>query len=229
MNEIMTLTEVADYLKIATKTVSRMIQRNEIPCVKISGQWRFKKSTIDQWLDNNMNNKTNTTKENISNSSELSFLPIYKLIDETMMVLDIKDGSTDDILKQLTTPLIENGYLDNTDTLVENLKVREQMASTAVSKGAAFPHCRKSSDNPKNLPPVILGISQKGINYNLKNNEKIHIFFLILVDDEILHLRILSKLAQFIHQDNIVEQIKNKNTKNEIINFLMEKEYENMA
>jgi excisionase family DNA binding protein len=229
MNEIMTLTEVADYLKIATKTVSRMIQRNEIPCVKISGQWRFKKSTIDQWLDNNMNNKTNTTKENISNSSELSFLPIYKLIDEKMMVLDIKDGSTNEILKQLTTPLIENGYLDNTDTLVENLKVREQMASTAVSKGAAFPHCRKSSDNPKNLPPVILGISQKGINYNLKNNEKIYIFFLILIDDEILHLRILSKLAQFIHQDNIVEQIKNKNTKNEIINFLMEKEYENMA
>ena len=54
-NEIMTLSEVASYLKIAEKTVSRMITRGEIPCTKVASQWRFMKSMIDDWLISRMN------------------------------------------------------------------------------------------------------------------------------------------------------------------------------
>ena len=37
---LMTLSEIANYLKVAEKTVLRMIQKDEIPCVKIASQWR---------------------------------------------------------------------------------------------------------------------------------------------------------------------------------------------
>lgn len=176
-----------------------------------------------------MNNQENPQQNILANSDELSFLPIYKLVDENLIVFDIKNGSKQDILMQLTSPLIDKGYLKDTNALVKNLIVREEMAATTISKGVAFPHCRKSSDNPKNLPPLILGISKEGVEYNEKNNAKTHIFFLILVEDEVLHLRILSKLARFVNREKIVDKLINLKTKNEIINFLMETEYENMA
>ncbi len=229
MNEIMTLSEVAEYLKIATKTVSRMIQRDEIPCFKISGQWRFKKSSIDYWLENKMNNNNNNNS-NISNiyaQNDLSFLPIYKLIDEKFIVLDIKGKTPKEVLNQLVNPLVINKILDNTDKLVASLLHRENMASTAISKGVAFPHCRKPEENEKHLPPIIVGVSKEGVFFD--QNKKTHLFFLILVNDEVVHLRILSKLSRLIIRDNLVEKLSNVENQKEIINILMESEYEHMA
>lgn len=228
MNEIMTLNEVADYLKIASKTVSRMIQRDEIPCFKISGQWRFKKSVIDNWLDMKMN--TTTSKINSSYSKDdISFMPLYKLINEDFIVLDIKDGDREEILRQLSKPLIVNNILENTDELVLNLLKRENMASTSISKRVAFPHCRKPEDNNHTFPPIILGVSKNGVSFDLTKENKTNLFFLILVNDEIIHLRILSKLAKFIKRENIIERITNVKNQKEIINILMESEYEHMA
>ena len=48
--EIMTVRQVADYLQIDPQSVYKMAQRNKIPCAKIAGQWRFKKTILDEWL-----------------------------------------------------------------------------------------------------------------------------------------------------------------------------------
>jgi excisionase family DNA binding protein len=47
---LMTLDEVADYLRLSKKTVYRLIQRRDIPAVRVSGQWRFDRNAIDEWL-----------------------------------------------------------------------------------------------------------------------------------------------------------------------------------
>tara|TARA_B100000745_G_scaffold278954_1_gene210234 strand:+ start:314 stop:490 length:177 start_codon:yes stop_codon:yes gene_type:complete len=49
--EIMTIEEVADYLRIKKRTVYEWIKNKKIPTIKMVGQWRFKKSKIDAWLD----------------------------------------------------------------------------------------------------------------------------------------------------------------------------------
>lgn len=50
MAELMTVQEVADYLKVTQKTIYRMLQRNAIPATKVSHSWRFDKPAIDEWL-----------------------------------------------------------------------------------------------------------------------------------------------------------------------------------
>ena len=48
--EVMTVKQIAEYLQIDPQSVYKMAQRNKVPCTKIAGQWRFKKSIIDEWL-----------------------------------------------------------------------------------------------------------------------------------------------------------------------------------
>lgn len=48
--EVMTIKQVGEYLQIDPQSVYKMAQRNKIPCAKIAGQWRFKKSMLDEWL-----------------------------------------------------------------------------------------------------------------------------------------------------------------------------------
>ena len=49
-DEILTLQDVADLLKVHRKTVYTMAQQGEIPCFKVRGQWRFQLSDIDRWI-----------------------------------------------------------------------------------------------------------------------------------------------------------------------------------
>jgi excisionase family DNA binding protein len=50
-SEIMTLQEVATYLKLAERTVYLYAQRGQLPGIKIGSAWRFRRADLDAWLD----------------------------------------------------------------------------------------------------------------------------------------------------------------------------------
>lgn len=52
---LLTVEQVAGYLKIDRFTVYRLIAEKEIPAFKVGNQWRFKASLIDAWLMRNSN------------------------------------------------------------------------------------------------------------------------------------------------------------------------------
>lgn len=51
MAELMTLEEVAGYLKVTKKTIYRLLRRSSIPATKVGSQWRFSRPSIDKWLN----------------------------------------------------------------------------------------------------------------------------------------------------------------------------------
>ncbi len=50
MAELMTVQELADYLRVTKKTIYRLLERGGIPAIKVGHQWRFDKTSIDEWL-----------------------------------------------------------------------------------------------------------------------------------------------------------------------------------
>jgi len=48
--QVMTLEELATYLKVPKSTLYKAVQEGRIPGQKIGKQWRFAKAAIDQWL-----------------------------------------------------------------------------------------------------------------------------------------------------------------------------------
>ena len=53
--EILTLEEVAGYLKIDRITVYRLLAQKQLPAFKVGNQWRFKRKMIEAWLRKNSN------------------------------------------------------------------------------------------------------------------------------------------------------------------------------
>jgi excisionase family DNA binding protein len=49
MSSIMTLEEVAGYLRVHPSTVYRMVKNHSIPAFKIGSDWRFNRESIDVW------------------------------------------------------------------------------------------------------------------------------------------------------------------------------------
>ncbi len=49
--QLMTIDEVAEYLRVKKRTVYDWVKKDKIPAVKIVGLWRFRKQRIDAWLE----------------------------------------------------------------------------------------------------------------------------------------------------------------------------------
>lgn len=50
-DEIMTIKELAEYLKIAEKTAYRFVSEGKIPGFKVGSARRFRKAEIDRWIE----------------------------------------------------------------------------------------------------------------------------------------------------------------------------------
>jgi len=50
-SDIMTMKEVAEYLKINEKTAYKLAAEGKLPGFKVGGSWRFKHSEIENWIE----------------------------------------------------------------------------------------------------------------------------------------------------------------------------------
>jgi excisionase family DNA binding protein len=50
-DEVITLPELAAYLKLAERTIYAYAQRGILPGIKVGSAWRFRKPDIESWLD----------------------------------------------------------------------------------------------------------------------------------------------------------------------------------
>ncbi len=60
-DEILTVDEVAAYLKLAPKTVYKLVSNKQIPAFRVGKFWRFKKTEIEKWIQDNLARTTDGT------------------------------------------------------------------------------------------------------------------------------------------------------------------------
>jgi len=49
-SDILTIAEVAEYLKVAERTLYRLVAAKKVPAFKVGGTWRFSRASIDLWI-----------------------------------------------------------------------------------------------------------------------------------------------------------------------------------
>jgi PTS system nitrogen regulatory IIA component len=217
--EIMTLQEVAQYLKISERSVLRMAQRGEIPVIKIANQWRFMQTLIDDWLMSRMKNASKPPLVRMIEQSEI-ILPLSRLLKPEHIIFHIKPGSIESVLSQLIEPLVKSKTIIDAKKLFTYLKEREDMASTALGNGVALPHPRNPCICRITEPSVVVGICEEGTFYNSLDGSKTRLFFLVCTDSDIVHLKIMSKLAYLMKDNNTINGIIDAKNEKEVLELL---------
>jgi len=59
-DEVLTIEELASYLKIAKSTLYKLVREGKVPSQKIGRHWRFRKRAIDHWLEEVRANESNS-------------------------------------------------------------------------------------------------------------------------------------------------------------------------
>jgi nitrogen PTS system EIIA component len=224
---LMTLSEIASYLKLAEKTVLRMAQKGEIPSVKIASQWRFMKSVIDKWLMKRMS--TSQTDGMSDFLKTVSTIPISRLTGCNKILLEVPAGPKEAVLAHLVRPLAEEKSITNERVFFQKLLEREQMVSTAIGKKIALPHLRHPDPALVVTPAVVIGICREGVDFASADGADTVLFFLISANDEIVHLRVLSRINQLVKQNDIISTFLQAKSEEDVLTTLIELEQKHIV
>lgn len=63
MEEILTLEDVADYLKVTPRTIYRLAREGKLPAFKLGGVWRFRRSELQSWIDKELDHRSRSIPE----------------------------------------------------------------------------------------------------------------------------------------------------------------------
>ena len=49
-DEVMTVSEVSEFLRLGESTIYRLAKDGRIPARKVGGMWRFSRESLNEWL-----------------------------------------------------------------------------------------------------------------------------------------------------------------------------------
>jgi PTS system nitrogen regulatory IIA component len=135
-DDILTIEEVARYLRVSERTVYDWAQKGEIPSGKIGTVWRFKKSDIERWVNERLSSNRP--------AGLIGSIQIQNIIAPSR-VLFLNYSRKRDALVALAENLSTAPQIKNKQDLIAEILRREDLMSTAIGRGIAIPHVRLSS------------------------------------------------------------------------------------
>ena len=166
--DILTIDEVAKYLRVSERTVYEWAQKGEIPTGKIGTVWRFKKSELELWVNERLSaNRFSVQSGNIRAEEIIS-------LDR---IIFLNYSSKRDTLLALAENISSAPQIKNPQELSREIIKREELMSTAIGKGIAIPHIRLSSVSDL---VISVGISKTDIlDFQTMDDEPVRILLLI--------------------------------------------------
>lgn len=159
--DILTLQEVAKYLKVDERTVYRMVKSKQLPAFKVRNQWRFKKDGMDKWIEaNNINaDDTANNKVEVPIVGKVSAGPLILAEEniEGMLTVDdslVKNSDNVFALRIKGNSMINAGILDGDFVLVRQQAVAEsgEIVVALVEDEATIKRFYKEGDKIKLQP-----------------------------------------------------------------------------
>lgn len=136
MHEIMTIEEVAAYIRVSERTVYDWAQKGELPGGKLGTTWRFKRDEIERWVNDRLSQSQGKSPAAAAASDSV-------LVPARVLLLD--HSTKDEVLTQLVDVLAETPFVKNRDKLLKGILEREKLMSTGIGFGIGVPHVRIDS------------------------------------------------------------------------------------
>lgn len=150
-------------------------------------------------------------------------MKIMDFLDKKAIKLDLQSIEKEDALKELVDLLAETQEIGDKKGILKALIERESLGSTGIGQGIAIPHGK--TDKVSELVAV-LGISQKGVNFEALDGEPVYIFFLLVAPKDTAgpHLKALAQISRLLRDSYFCELLKRCKTVDEVYDFIRREE-----
>ncbi len=219
MEAYMTAKEAAEYLKLAERTLVRLAHEGKIPGVKIGGQWRFRRALLDEYLDT-------LAAESVGSSGaapkQVIDAPFDEVLTVDQIIPDLTAKDRNDVIHAMVAHVTDLGLVQDQAWLEAALTARERLVPTTVPEGVAFLHARRRAADKFPKQFIAIARSNDGLVFGSPEMGKTHVFFLLALRNDALHLRWLSRLAWIVRNPGRLARLLEAKTSAEIHAVLLE-------
>lgn len=209
--DILTIEEVANYLRVSERTVYDWAQKGEIPAGKIGTVWRFKKSEVENWVNARLSSDSQNLSQNI--------VQVKNIVSPDRVVF-INHTSKHDALVQLSDVLATAPQVKNAAELTSEILKREELMSTAIGHGIAIPHVRLSSVTDL---VMAVGVCKKPVeDFQAMDDVPVQLLFMIAAayNQHSYYLKTISHFSGMLKSAELRESLLNAETERTIYELL---------
>jgi nitrogen PTS system EIIA component len=228
-NETMDLEELANYLQRDKREVSKMVNRGYLPGRKIGGEWRFARAEINYWIETQLHDYTAEQLEEL----ETREVPLEKretllagYLQQNQMAVPLLASTRASVFKELVNLADQSGNVYDPEAILEAIRQREEMGTTALVNGVAIPHPRRPLPQALGETVVAYGRTASGIPFGAPHGGLTDIFFLVCCRDERIHMRILARLSRLLLLRDFVNDLRSAESSLETWNVIDKAERE---
>lgn len=141
---------------------------------------------------------------------------IEQILRSDCIVLDKQFKTKKDVIDYMANHLYHGEYINDKEKFIIDINKREEESPTNMGNLIAIPHAKSSAVNQ----PVMMYLrTDKDIVDN--DGQKLRSFFMIAIPESGLdaHLKIISKLATYLMDENLIKNLLNAETPYEILNI----------
>jgi len=121
-------------------------------------------------------------------------MKLSKFCSEDIITFDLKSTEKNEVLEELVDLVSKSALVKDAEQLIADVKEREELVTTGVGYGVAFPHAKTKAT--KGIV-IAFGRSDKGIDFDAMDHKPVHLFFLIAAPEDAIgaHLNVMARLS----------------------------------
>lgn len=126
-------------------------------------------------------------------------------LDQKLFIKELESTTKDEVLAEVAQCLENSDRVFEADIIVDLLKKREQLGTTAIGKGIAIPHCRSIATEKMT---VVVGIASGGVDFDAPDQVPVKLLFVIIAPpQDVTYLPFLGRLVELIRDDAVRKRL----------------------
>jgi nitrogen PTS system EIIA component len=228
-NDVMGLEELATYLHRDVREVSKLASRGKLPGQKVGGEWRFLRVEINQWLEGQLSGYTDQQLTAVEAGPDRNpeYEPLLsEYLSEATVAVPLGASTKVSALRELVALAERSWQVYDPAALLEAIRHREEMGSTALPSGVAIPHPHRPLPAVLGEPVIAYGRTVSAIPFGAEHGGLTDIFFLVACRDDRTHLRVLARLSRLLLRPGFLDELRAAETPGETFELIAKEERE---
>ncbi|MDE3055339.1 MAG: PTS sugar transporter subunit IIA [Verrucomicrobiota bacterium] len=214
------LRDVAQLLDVSETTIRRWIAESKIPYYRLSQQYRFNRSEIENWVLSSRKEgefEPFAAEEREQHLGSQQF-GLFRAIHKGGVFADVEGDTKEALIRSAMKRIASHLHLD-AEVMTELLLDRERLMPTALSHGIGVPHTRDFLLQ-ESFDVVTVVFPAKPIDYGAFDGKPVHTLFFLFACDDRRHLHLLAKLAHLASRSDNLSFLKKQPGKKELLEYI---------
>ncbi|WP_215540533.1 fructose-specific PTS transporter subunit EIIC [Borreliella bavariensis] len=147
---------------------------------------------------------------------------MQNLFSKNLIVLNYNATSKEDVIRKMASMLNENGYLNDMEAFIKEIKKREEINGTGIEEHIAMPHAK--GDFIKKHGIAILRVDGNGFDFNSSDKKLSKLFFMMALPKETpsnAHIKAISYLSNTFSNNILRHELMSTNNEDRFLEIIM--------